>query len=57
MNHPMTEQARAWPASLLGGRSTDDLAGGGGDKRIQSLTRGPEPILTHFASELEQSNT
>ena len=50
LNYRTTEQARAWAASLLQGRSPDDLDGGRGDKRIQSLTRGSETILTHFAS-------
>lgn len=57
LNCRRTEQARAWAASLLEGQSSDDLAGGRDDKRIQSLARGPEPVLTHFASDLEQSDT
>ncbi len=49
LNYRTTEQTRAWAASLLAGRSIDDLDGGADDnKGIRSLTQGPEPLIRNF---------
>ena len=57
LNYRTTEETRRWASHLLAGRDIDDLDGGTDDnKGIKSLTRGPEPLLRHFASREEQND-
>lgn len=56
LNYRTTEETRRWATHLLVGRDVDDLDGGLDDnKRIRSLTRGPEPVLKRFDTREEQS--
>ena len=58
LNYRTTEQTRAWAARLLEGRDIDDLDGGtDDDSGIRSLTSGPEPLESNFATEEEQWET
>ena len=55
LNYRTTEETRRWASHLLAGRDIDDLDGGTDDnKRIRSLTRGPEPVLERFDTRDEQ---
>ncbi|MCY3841786.1 MAG: AAA family ATPase, partial [Gammaproteobacteria bacterium] len=57
LNYRTTEETRRWAATLLQGRSIDDLDGGSDDNtRIRSAANGPEPRLEHFADREGQSN-
>ena len=56
LNYRTTEQTRAWAAGLMEGRDIDDLDGGRDDnRRIVSLTDGPEPVVRTLDSEAEQA--
>jgi superfamily I DNA/RNA helicase len=56
LNYRTTDEIRNWAVKLLDGKTIDDLDGGiDTNHGYKSLTHGPEPLITSFESNKEQS--
>jgi len=56
LNYRTTDEIRSWAVKLLDGKPIDDLDGGlDTNNGYKSLTHGPDPVITGFASDREQS--